>query len=63
MALFVGSAMKEDLERERRKYDDDSLAVGSAMKEDLARDNEDPGPLAISGAMKEDLKHCRRKKK
>jgi len=43
MAIGTGlnSAGLEDLENERRKYeDDDSLAVGSAMKEDLKRERD-----------------------
>jgi hypothetical protein len=39
MALGIGSAMKEDLERERERMEDSSLAIGSAMKEDLKDNN------------------------
>ena len=35
MALGIGSAMKEDLQAEKDKFDDSPLAITSAMKEDL----------------------------
>ncbi len=58
MSMAVGSAMKEDLERDwERKYNEDSLAVGSAMKEDLEEEAErlKDDSLAVGSAMKEDL--------
>ena len=62
MALGIGSAMKEDLEREQRKYDDRSLAISPSMREDLEKDLEKEKFLyeettAIGSAMKEDLKN------
>jgi hypothetical protein len=63
MALGIGSAMKEDLEREQKeKYDDGPLAISPSMKEDLKRDLEREKFLyeettTIGSAMKEDLKN------
>lgn len=37
MALGIGSAMKEDLKEEAKKYKDESITIGSAMKEDLEK--------------------------
>ena len=56
MSMIVGSAMKEDLERDSWWSSDSSMVFGSAMKEDLKRDHwDEDSSMTVGSATKEDL--------
>ncbi len=60
MSMAIGSAMKEDLERERNRRNSGPLAIGSAMKEDLEREQErkKDGSMLHPGIDKDSKKKC-----